>query len=59
MKLSDVLVVIIILGGIFVWPVIFYAMEKIRDKEKGLLAPVLYLSIYTEIIIVYYMMFRG
>ncbi len=57
MNLRDILIIIVILGGLLVWPMIFWGMEKICNHEKGVRYPLVYLSIYTEIIIIYLIYF--
>ena len=46
------MILVIFIGGIFVWPMIAMMLEKIRDK-KNYLFSLLYLTIYTEALIAF------
>ena len=49
---GELMILVIFIGGIFVWPMIAMMLEKIRDK-KNYLFSLLYLTIYTEVLIAF------
>lgn len=55
--LFGIVILLIIIGGLLVWPMIARLIEAIhREEPYGL--PLIYLIIYTELIIVYFLIFR-
>lgn len=45
---------LLLLGGLLVWPMIARLLEKVKSGES-LLVPVAYLTIYTELLLVYWL----
>ena len=48
------MILLLLLGGLLVWPMIAWLMEKVKSGES-LLVPVAYLTIYTELLLVYWL----
>ena len=49
-----IFVLLIIIGGVLVWPMIARLIEQLINKES-IVIPVVYLSIYTELILIYFL----
>ena len=53
MRMVGIFVLLIIIGGVLVWPMIARLIEQLINKES-IVIPVVYLSIYTELILIYF-----
>ena len=53
MRMIGIFVLLIIIGGVLVWPMIARLIEQLINKES-IVIPVVYLSIYTELILIYF-----